>query len=95
MTRASAEDGDVDTEKCIQCMECINVCPTSAINVSYRFDIGFKEYLTVQETSWVLSVSKFNIFSFLIFILPLHGIYWICARKLEKDIKTVSHSCNN
>ncbi|GAH31752.1 unnamed protein product [marine sediment metagenome] len=41
----------VTSAECIQCMECITVCPTSAINISYRFDIGFKEYLAVQETS--------------------------------------------
>jgi ferredoxin len=50
VTRASAEDGDVDTEKCIQCIECIDVCQTSAINASYRFNKYFKEYITVQKT---------------------------------------------
>ncbi|MHA1345688.1 MAG: 4Fe-4S dicluster domain-containing protein [Candidatus Heimdallarchaeaceae archaeon] len=45
------KDSRVTFTECIQCMECINVCPTSAINISYRFDIGFKEYLTIQESN--------------------------------------------
>ncbi|MCG3261031.1 MAG: 4Fe-4S binding protein, partial [Candidatus Heimdallarchaeota archaeon] len=47
-----AEKGSrVTSTECILCMECINVCPKSAIKVTNRFDIGFKEYLRVQEAS--------------------------------------------
>ena len=41
----------VTSTECILCMECINVCPKSAIRITNRLDIGFKEYLTVQEAS--------------------------------------------
>jgi len=41
----------VTSTECIQCLECVNACPTTAIKATFRFDIGFKEYLRVQEAS--------------------------------------------
>ncbi|OLS29736.1 MAG: putative electron transport protein YccM [Candidatus Heimdallarchaeota archaeon AB_125] len=41
----------VTSTECIQCMECISVCPKSAIKETFRFDIGFKEYLKLKEAS--------------------------------------------
>jgi len=41
----------VTSIECIQCLECVNACPTTAIKATFRFDISFKEYLRVQEAS--------------------------------------------
>jgi polyferredoxin len=47
----SDNDSRVTSTECILCMECINACPKSAIRLTFRFDIGFKEHLRIKKTT--------------------------------------------
>jgi len=39
----------VTSTECILCLECINACNKSAIRLTYKLDIGFKEFLKKQK----------------------------------------------
>jgi polyferredoxin len=40
--------------ECILCETCVNTCPTEALHVSFKLDIGGKEFIRDRETSGAL-----------------------------------------